>query len=243
MKTSLIIPAYNEEHRLEPFLESIRIYLQHHRSDIYEIIIIDDGSTDATANIAKKYQRSLPMLRLLQHPTNQGKGAAVQTGVLTARGDYLIFIDADGATDISELPKMLAALATAPIAIGNRWLPGAQTIRHTWLRRLAGWVYRTYMRLYGLGRIDTMCGFKGYHRPVARELFTALQEKRWLFDTEIAYRAVHQGYLIKNFPIRWESKDGSKLASSALLKTAFRIWPLIRRLKKKKHKAAPASTT
>jgi dolichyl-phosphate beta-glucosyltransferase len=230
MKISLVIPAYNEEKRLVPFLQSIARYVERHKQDIGEILVVDDGSTDQTAAVAKSLAGSLGSLRVIQHAQNQGKGAAVQTGVLAATGDYIVFMDADGATDIVELPKMLRALESAPIAVGNRWLPGAKTERHSALRQLAGWTYRRYMSLFGLGAVDTMCGFKGYHRDVAHHLFSQLQEKRWLFDTEIAYRAIKQGYAINNFPIRWESKDGSKLPTSTLLKSAWQIWPLIRRL-------------
>lgn len=231
MKVSLIIPAYNEAKRLGPFLESITRYTTKHPLEIAEIIVVDDGSTDATAAIAESFTQKISGLRVHQLNSNQGKGAAVQAGVMPASGDYIIFMDADGATPITELPKMITALEQAPIAIGNRWIPGAQTERHSSLRRLAGWVYRLCMRLFGLGAVDTMCGFKGFHRQVARALFTNLHEKRWLFDTEITYKARQRGYVIKNFPIEWESKDGSKLSTRALIKSALAIWPLIHRLK------------
>jgi dolichyl-phosphate beta-glucosyltransferase len=232
MKISIVIPAYNEERRLDGFLNSIASYLNRHRKEVSEIIIIDDGSKDDTVAVAEKYRRRIPILRVLKHKKNRGKGAAVQTGVMGAKGDYIIFMDADGATDIGELPKMLAALLEADVGVGNRWMRGAKTQRHSTLRKLAGWTYRTYMRLFRLGKIDTMCGFKGYRRAAARDLFKNLLEERWLFDTEIAYKAVKRGYKIKNFPIRWESKDGSKLPTKTLIKSAFQIWPLVRRIRR-----------
>lgn len=232
MKVSLIIPAYNEEKRLGVFLESIASFIAEHPSLVSEIIVVDDGSHDKTSEIARYYEPRIPNLKLHRLTANSGKGAAVQAGIFSAHGDYLIFIDADGATPISELPKMIAALQKSPIAVGNRWLPGAQTERHSLLRQLSGWVYRNYMRLFGLGSIDTMCGFKGYNADVAKKLFANLQEKRWLFDTEVAYKSVQAGYHTENFPIHWESKDGSKLSSRELIKSALAIWPLIQRLKK-----------
>lgn len=231
MSTSLIIPAFNEEHRLNPFLRSVLQYLRRHPKELKEIIIINDGSTDATATILRYYQTKIDRLKVLTHATNQGKGAAVRTGILAAQGDLLIFMDADGATPISELPKMTAVLDKADIGIGNRWLKGAKTARNSWIRQFSGWINRIYMRLLGLGAIDVMCGFKGYRRKVALDLFTDLQEKRWLFDTEIAYKAKLHGYTIANFPIRWTSQDGSKLSTFTLIKSAFKIWPLIRRIK------------
>ncbi|KKT93930.1 MAG: hypothetical protein A3G57_00955 [Candidatus Andersenbacteria bacterium RIFCSPLOWO2_12_FULL_45_8] len=196
-----------------------------------EIILVDDGSTDATSDIARQYAAQLP-LKLNRLSVNQGKGAAVQAGVKQAGGDYIVFIDADGATDISELPKMISALQSSDIAIGNRWLPGSHTERHSLLRRLSGWAYRRYMSLFGLGQIDTMCGFKGYRQPVAQTLFTELIEPRWLFDTEVVFKAVRAGYKITNFPIHWESKDGSKLSTFTLFKSALGIYPLIAKIKK-----------
>lgn len=230
MKVSLLIPAYNEEERLGSFLASIVLYKQRHPKDIDEVIVIDDGSTDGTAALVKKHKAHAPYIKLLVQEKNRGKGAAVRTGVFAARGDYIVFMDADGATPITELPKMLAALAKTPIGVGNRWMRGAKTERHSRLRRLSGWIYRTYMRLFKLGNIDTMCGFKGYHARAARTLFGNLQEERWLFDTEIAYKSVRRNIPTTNFPIRWESKDGSKLSTTTLVMTGFRIWPLIRKL-------------
>lgn len=232
MSVSLIIPAYNEERRLTPFLNSLADWLHRHPKDIKEILVVDDGSTDTTGQIVQRYRSRISRLKLLRHTRNRGKGAAVKTGVVAAQGDLIVFIDADGATSISELPKMVAALQSADIAVGNRWMTGAKTRRHSSLRWLSGWVYRAYMRLFGLGAVDTMCGFKGYQRPVAQSLFRDLQEERWLFDTEIAYRARRRGYAVANFPIRWTSQDGSKLSTFTLIKSALRIWPLIHRIKK-----------
>lgn len=236
MKISLVIPAYNEEERINPFLKSIVDLNNNNPLILHEIIVVDDGSSDKTISVAESFKSHLPQLKVIPHEKNKGKGAAVQTGVLSATGEGIVFMDADGATPITELPKMVEALHEAQIGVGNRWMKGAQTERHSLLRRISGWVYRMYMSLFGLGKIDTMCGFKGYRKNIARELFINLLEPRWLFDTEIAYKSVQRKYTVKNFPIKWESKDGSKLDTKTLLKTAFQIWPLISRIKKgKKH--------
>ncbi len=236
MTVSLIIPAYNEENRLPIFLQSVVMYANKHPEQISEVIIVDDGSTDQTAEVAKSHIAQLPQGKLRQHQRNRGKGAAVRTGIQNGAGDYIVFIDADGATAIEELPKMIAALSQADIGIGNRSMPGAQTDRHSLLRAFSGWVNRRYMSLFGLGHIDTMCGFKGYRHDIARRLFQDLIEERWLFDTEIAYKALRRGYSIKNFPIHWVSKDGSKLDTKTLIKSGLQIWPLLRRIKQQERK-------
>jgi dolichyl-phosphate beta-glucosyltransferase len=232
MKISLVIPAYNEAQRLGPFLREVAAYVQRHRGDFREVIVVNDGSKDNTVAVAEKYRQSLPILRILNVTKNRGKGAAIRAGVLAARGDVVVFMDADGATPIGEMPKMIRALEQGDIGVGNRWMKGARTERHSPLRRLSGWIYRTYMRLFGLGRVDTMCGFKGYRQATARELFQDLLEERWLFDTEIAYKARRRGLTVINFPIRWESKDGSKLSTKTLIASAWRVTPLIRAVKR-----------
>lgn len=230
MKISLIIPAYNEDKRLGTFLDTIVDYHKQRPADIHEIIIVDDGSTDKTFDAAIAFSSHLP-LKIIKHNINKGKGAAVKTGIMSASGDYIIFMDADGATPITELPKMISALSQAQIGIGNRWLPGSHTKRSSLLRKLSGYIYRQYMSLFGLGEIDTMCGFKGYHRDIAKSLFSHLLEERWLFDTEIAYKAVQAKYTIKNFPITWTSMDGSKLSTATLITSGLKIRPLIQKIK------------
>ncbi len=235
MKLSLVIPAYNEERRIAPFLKSISEYFALHPEYDSEVLVVDDGSVDATGRVAQEHGASISNFRLITLKRNQGKGAAVQAGVLAAQGDVVLFMDADGATGIDQLPKMIHALERADIAIGNRWMNGAKAERHSALRALSGFLYRNYMRLFGLGGIDTMCGFKGYKRHVAKDLYEHLQEKRWLFDTEIAYKAVRRGYAIENFPIAWESKDGSKLDTKTLITSALAIFPLILKIRKQEN--------
>lgn len=234
MKLSLIIPAYNEEMRLPPFLDTIVEYAKIHPEEIHEVIIVDDGSSDSTYSIAQKYSQKLPNGKVIKHQKNKGKGGAVQIGVKAATGDVIVFTDADGATPITELPKMAAALKENQIGIGNRWMANSHAEKSTPLRHFAGWVYKTYMGFFGLAAIDTMCGFKGYRKNVADDLFAHLIDERWLFDVEIAYKAVQKKYNIKNFPIEWHSVDGSKLSSMDLLKAALGIFPLIQKIKHKK---------
>lgn len=230
MTVTLVIPAYNEEQRLGVFLARVAHYAAQHPGAFHEIIVVDDGSSDQTVAVARRFAPQLPQLRIISHVQNRGKGAAVQTGVLAAKAELIIFMDADGATDIAELPKMLMALQDHDIGVGNRWLKQSEAKRSSWFRHVAGATYRRYMQLFGIGNVDTMCGFKGYRREAARDLFTELLEPRWLFDAEVAYKAKRRGWRVANFPIQWRSIDGSKLSAMTLLATAWEILPLMLRI-------------
>lgn len=225
VRASLVIPAYNEEHRLPTFLAELSDFHQAHPDAVGEILVVDDGSTDRTSAIAAAFANRLP-LRVIHLPENRGKGAAVQRGIQEARGDTVIFMDADGATAPGELPRLIAALTSAPIAVGNRWIPESRVEDRELLRRFSGWLYRTYVGFFGLRGIDTMCGFKGFRTDTARLLFQHLHTGGWLFDTEVMLRARRKGYRITGVPIRWTSKHGSKLRVSVLIKSVFHI-PLL----------------
>lgn len=221
VRVSLVIPAFCEERRLPSFLAELATWNRQH-GPLEEVIVVDDGSTDRTAAVAESFRDRLP-LRVIRFPENRGKGAAVQAGVQASAGDVIIFVDADGATGPAEIPNMITALGRAPVAVGNRWLPGAEVREREAFRAFSGWVYRTYVGFFGLGGIDTMCGFKGFRREVARELFSKLLHERWLFDTEIMLHARRRGIRIENFPIAWTSKHGSKLRPAVLVKALFEI--------------------
>lgn len=222
MTVSLVIPAYNEEERLPTFLEELVTFLRKAPNAVREVLIVDDGSQDRTAEVAHLFVDLLP-LRLIRFPKNRGKGSAVQAGILASQGDAVMFMDADGATAPEELPKLVAALEHSPIAVGNRWMADSHVRSREPFRAFSGWVYRTYVGFFGLQGVDTMCGFKGFRRDAARALFETLREERWLFDTEIMLRARRRGYDIANVPISWTSKHGSKLRLPVLLRSVFQI--------------------
>ncbi|MDP3685669.1 MAG: glycosyltransferase family 2 protein [bacterium] len=247
MTVSLIIPAYNEEGRLPAFLEDLATFQRsarlpdgQARCPLTEVLVVDDGSSDRTAAVAHLFEDLLP-LRVTQLPSNRGKGAAVRKGVFESRGDAIIFMDADGATAPAELPKLLAALERAPIAVGNRWMPESRVDGREPFRAVSGWIYRAYVDLFGLRGIDTMCGFKGFRRDAAHKLFATLREERWLFDTEVMLRARRQGYAIEHVPIRWVSKHGSKLNLPALIRSSFQIPFLAARVAAEPHSSKPAT--
>ena len=174
LTVSVVIPAYNEEQRLPPYLESIR---QHFDSDLagcYEVIVVDDGSSDGMADDLKQRAEEFPQLRIVEHAQNRGKGAAVRTGVLAARGRYVLFADADGATPIEEEGRLRSQLRSdADIAIGSRRVVSTEVERNrNPLRGVVGKSFAGLARLLlGLSIRDTQCGFKMFRHEVAVKLF------------------------------------------------------------------------
>jgi len=212
---SLIIPAYNESERLPPYLEAIRAYIHRHYQQRYEVIVVDDGSSDATAARLVDLCRQWPQLRTICHETNKGKGAAVRTGILAAEGAHLLYADADGATPIDQEKRLREAIeAGADLAVGSRLLrsPEVRT-RRSWRRALIGRSFSLVARcLLKLPVRDTQCGFKMLRAEPAQQLFGLSQESGYLFDLEILVLAAHCGYLVTEVPINWSDQPGSRLS-------------------------------
>lgn len=229
---SLVIPAYNEERRLPSYLGEIRSYLDGCRLHA-EVLVVDDGSRDGTAAYVQGVAAEDPRIRLVQQPGNQGKGNAVKRGVLEARGRYVLFTDADGATPIAELDRLIAAVGErAEIAIGSRRLVSAEAERErTGLRELMGRVFYSVVNFLAVPGIrDTQCGFKLFRTDVARELFRGLNEAGWAFDVELLYRAQLFGYGIAEVPVNWHEVAGSKVNP---LKDALKMFLAIFRIRRR----------
>ena len=210
---SLIFPAFNESKRLAPTLDTVLSYVsqQHWKA---EVIVVDDGSTDGTAEIVREYVRRSPIVRLLQNPGNRGKGYSVRNGMLNAHGDVLLFSDADLSSPISEAPKLLSALQNgADFAIGSRWLNSTtQTRRQSLGRQLFGRVYNLLLRaLLGLQYRDTQCGFKALTRNAARLIFSAQKIDRWGFDPELLFLAKLYNLRVAEVPVSWAHAGDSKI--------------------------------
>ena len=215
-RVSFIVPAYNEEHRLGHSL--VRL-IEFAASQAYEaeIIVVDDGSSDRTAEIARQAEEvsGSVSLRLLQHESNRGKGAAVRTGATAADGDYVMYLDADLATPPEEYAKLLAALdGGADVAAGSRVQPDGSDMRASqpaW-RRIGG-------RLFGLARrrfllpdiADTQCGFKAFRRSAAQAIFSRQRIDRLTFDAELLYLATRLGLTIAQVPVQWRHVEGSTI--------------------------------
>lgn len=210
---SVVIPAFNEAHRLPPYLDDVVAYFEG-RGEPYEVVVVDDGSVDDTAGCVERVARRHPSVSVLRLAQNQGKGAAVRSGMLAAAGEFRLFADADGATPISELKRIEQALAAgADIAIGSRVVqdPGVSVIaqRH---RVAAGRLFNWFVGRLGLRAVgDSQCGFKGFTAPAAERLFRSLRTRGFGFDVELLMRAQAAGYRIVEVPVNWVDQRGSKV--------------------------------
>jgi dolichyl-phosphate beta-glucosyltransferase len=212
---SVIIPAHNEAARILPHLHAVAEFLTL-RQRPFEIIVVDDGSTDHTASLVSGFGRSLPSLRLIRLPVCSGKGTAVRQGMQAARGMRRLFTDADGATRIEELPRLEQALdGGAQIAIGSRSLASRRpefTVRARWHRSVLGGCFNGMVRMGGVrGIADTQCGFKLFEQTVAQDLFSVSCINGYGFDLELLYVARRRGYRIAEVPVNWADQPGSKV--------------------------------
>lgn len=202
---SIVIPAYNEATRLGPTLERVLGYVHAQRWDA-EVIVVNDGSRDQTADIVRSLAAKDATVRLVENPGNRGKGYSVRNGMLHARGRIVIFSDADLSSPIEEAAKLLQALdAGADIAIGSRWLRAeTQTQRQPLHRQLFGRIFNLLLRItLGLHFADTQCGFKAFKRPAVQAIFPQQRIERWGFDPEILFLARKFGFKVTEVPVAW----------------------------------------
>jgi dolichyl-phosphate beta-glucosyltransferase len=210
---SAVIPAFNEARRLPRYLAEVVAYFDG-RTEPYEVLIADDGSTDGTADAVAAIARAHPTVRVLRLYRNRGKGAAVRRGMLAARGDYRLFADADGATPIVELKRLEAALAAgAQIAIGSRARPDPSVAVVARPHRVAaGRVFSWIVQRLGVsGVIDSQCGFKAFTATAAADLFEKLRTRGFGFDVELLLLARASGYRVAEVPVNWTDQPGSKV--------------------------------
>ena len=210
---SIVIPAYNESSRIRPTLDELLRYSQQRNWDA-EILVVDDGSRDDTAQIVRDYGKSHPQILLVENPGNRGKGFSVRNGMLHARGEVCLFTDADLSSPIGEAQKLFDAIAAgADIAIGSRWLRAElQTERQPVYRQLFGRIFNLVLRVFlGLSFADTQCGFKAFRRDAVQRIFPLQKIERWGFDPEILFLARRLGLVVKEVPVLWAHSEGTRL--------------------------------
>jgi len=210
---SIVIPAYNEADRIGATLGKVAAYVAK-MGWTGEVIVVNDGSRDATPQIVREWAQKNPIIRLLENPGNRGKGYSVRHGMMEATGNVLLFTDADLSSPIYETEKLIAAIQRgADIAIGSRWVQAdLQTERQPLYRQFFGRIYNLLLPIIlGLHFKDTQCGLKAFTNRAARAIFPRLRIDRWGFDPEILFLAVNAGMTIAEVPVEWGHDNRSKI--------------------------------
>jgi dolichyl-phosphate beta-glucosyltransferase len=221
-KLSIVIPAYNEEQRLSPTLDRIFSYLDGLPEQSVEVIVVDDGSRDSTAQLVEKRALSEARLKLVRNPGNRGKGFSMRHGMSVAQGEWCLMTDADLSAPIEEVQKLVDAAARqrAQVAIGSRALDRSLIGVHQspW-REFSGIFFNLIMRLVtGLPFSDTQCGFKLYHRDAARLIFPRQRLDGFGFDVEDLFIARKLGIPAIEVPVKWNNVEGTKVSLVQALK-------------------------
>lgn len=212
-KLSLVIPALNEQARLPYTLAEIQKYLCKEHIDA-EVIVVDNGSDDATSVVVQQAAGRFPRLRLLR-TDRRGKGLAVRTGVLTAQGDVVIFADADLSWAVEDLSRFMQLVDAqrAPVVIGSREGFGARRVGEPWYRHVMGRVFNRVVQMFVVPGIqDSQCGFKAFDRDAAQSIFRRQSINGFGFDVEVLYLARELGFPIQVVPLQWEHKQHSTVA-------------------------------
>jgi dolichyl-phosphate beta-glucosyltransferase len=213
MYLSVIIPAYNEEQRIGNTLRVSQAYLRR-QPYASEIIVVDDGSQDGTASLVRAFDTAPPAICMVQNGRNRGKGFSVRQGFSHARGEYLLFSDADLSTPIEEVETLLAALhESCDIAIGSRALPGSRVeVHQPWYRESMGRLFNVFVQALAVPGIhDTQCGFKCFRREAALAICQRMTTERFGFDVEMLYLARRLGYRVREVPVVWRNSPQSRV--------------------------------
>jgi len=212
IRLTIVVPAFNEAHRLGAGMRRLEYAADAGAVDLdtTEVVVVDDGSTDATAATATKLLAAFPHHRVLRQPVNRGKGAAVRAGVAAARSPFTAYMDADMAIDPLAVPLLMEGLAHQDVAIGSRALPDSMVETTYVVRTLMGRLFNELVTTgTGLGLKDTQCGFKAFRTPAARLLFHLVRIDRFAFDVELLARARRLGLSITEVPVHWKHVHGS----------------------------------
>lgn len=209
LEVTVVVPAFNEEHRLKRSLPALHDAIDRFRT---EVLVVDDGSRDGTAGVARECLDAFPRGRVIRLPANAGKGAATRVGVSRARGRSIVFMDADLAADPARLPALVSALRSADVAIGSRAVEGAVVEGASSGRVLRGRTFNRWCRLVaGLPFRDTQCGFKGFRGSAGKVLFHISRLNGFAFDVELLLLASKLGLSVHEVPVHWTAVEGSRV--------------------------------
>ncbi len=212
LELSVIVPSFNEEARLPHSLDLIAAYVNSANRST-EVLVVDDGSNDRTAEVAASFTDRIANLRVLKNGENRGKGYSVRHGMQQARGEYVLFTDADLSAPIEEADKLLSALQQFDIAIGSRALNrDLIDVHESHFREFAGIIFNRIVRIVlWLPFVDTQCGFKAFRRERCRIIFEQQRIERFGFDPELLYLARHHGLKATEIPVRWSHSPATKI--------------------------------
>jgi glycosyltransferase involved in cell wall biosynthesis len=210
---TIIIPSYNEEARLPATLDRIATYIASSRRET-EVLVVDDGSSDATAAVAEAARKRIPRLQIIANGVNRGKGFSVRHGMQKAIGRVVLFTDADLSAPIEEADKLLAAVENNDVAIGSRAMDRSLiSIHQSPFREFAGIVFNSVVRvILRLPFVDTQCGFKAFRREPCQIIFEQQRIERFGFDPELLYLARHHGLRAVEIPVRWAHSPATKVS-------------------------------
>ncbi len=231
MEISIVIPAYNEEKRIGKTLERVYEYFKKKKTE-FEIIVVDDGSNDRTVEIVEKFSSDKKEIRILKHEKNMGKGKAVKTGILDAKGNLILFTDADLSTPIEEFEKLKKAIENGyDIAIGSRGLKDSKiVIPQPFYRRIIGRIFPLLVKLIVIKDFkDTQCGFKLFKKDIAKKIFSQLKTEGFAFDVEVLARGKKENFKIAEVGVLWYNSPESKVS---ILKSPFKMFLELNRIKK-----------
>jgi glycosyltransferase involved in cell wall biosynthesis len=210
---SIVIPSFNEELRLPVSLERIAEYIRDRRPNT-EVLVVDDGSMDRTAAVAESWRDRIPQLRVISNGVNRGKGFSVKRGSLEAKGEIVLFTDADLSAPIEEGEKLFETLGSSDVAIGSRAVDRSLIeVHESVFREFAGIIFNRIVRvILWLPFVDTQCGFKAFRRQRCRIIFEQQTIERFGFDPELLYLARHHGLAITEVPVRWAHSPATKVS-------------------------------
>lgn len=213
MKLSIIIPAYNEQDRIQPSLAQYASYYEARGAAGVEILVVVNGSTDRTEEVARAFAAVHPVIRVLVEPRKVGKGGAILIGFKAAAGDVVGFTDADASTPPAAFQDLVDHLGPAGAIIATRWHPDSKVWPlQTFRRRVASRLFNGVVEvLFGLGIRDTQCGAKIFHREAIQRVLPHIGVTRWAFDVDLLFQLNRAGYRIIEWPTTWHDAGGSRL--------------------------------
>lgn len=220
---TVVIPAFNEASRIPQSLQASEEYCLS-LGIAYEILVVDDGSTDDTAIVVRQFQTKNPCVRLVSYSPNRGKGYAVRQGILQAKGEFVLYMDADLSTPMDEFSQFLPHLENGvPVVIGTRKHPEAEILKHQplWRESMGKAFTRLSNLILGLRVSDFTCGFKVFHHDAALRIFKSVTLPGWAFDSEMLFLAHRFGFSIAEVPVRWANSPESKVRIVRATANAF----------------------